>query len=62
MNNENVFDILIPVVFSISLQLGLLGTKSQELVISFRLVEGETLPQFHLIYLQVRSENFLLQD
>ena len=60
MNNDNEFDLLISVVLSMSPQLGGIGTKSQELEISFFLGEGETLKQFHLRDLQVRSEFFLL--
>ena len=39
-----------------------IGPKSQELVIYFRLCEGETIPQFHLRALQVQHEIFLLKD
>ena len=56
MNNNNGFGIIIPVVFSMYTQLGVLGPKSQDLVISFHIGEGETLPQFHLKSIQVRSE------
>ena len=62
MNNENGFDLLITVVFSVSPQLIVLRPKFQYLVISFLLGEGETLPQFHLRALHIRSEIFLLQD
>ena len=62
MNNDNGFDLLIAVVFAMSPQLGLLGPKAQDLVISFRLGEGETLAQLHLRYIQIRDEIFLLQD
>ena len=61
MNNDNGFDLLIAVEFAISTQLRGLGTKYKDIVISFRLGEVETLPQFHLRDLQIRSENFLLQ-
>ena len=62
MNNDNLFDFIISVVFaSMSPQLGVLGPKSQDLVVSFTLVEGENIPQFHLRALQIRSEIFLLQ-
>ena len=43
-------------------QLGVLRPKTQDLVISFCLCKGETIPQFHLRALHLRSENFLLQD
>ena len=61
MNNNNGFDLLIAVVFSISTQLEVLGHKAQDLVISFHLGEVETIPQLHLRYLQVRSDIFLLK-
>ena len=62
MNNDNGFDLLIYVVFSMIPQLSGRGTKSQDLVISFFLGEEETLPQFHIRALQIRSEIFLLKD
>ena len=62
MNNDNGFYLLIDVVFSVSPQLGGLVTKDQDLVISFRLGEGETISQFHLRALQIISENLLFQD
>ena len=43
-------------------QLGVIGPKYQDLVISFCLGERETIPQVHLIDLQIISEIFLLQD
>ena len=43
-------------------QLGVLGYKDEDLVISFCLVERETLPQLHLRALQARSYIFLFQD
>ena len=55
MNNYNGFDLLIYVVFSMSPQLGGRVPKAKDLVISSCLDEGETLPQFHLRYLQIRS-------
>ena len=61
MNKNNVFDLLIAVVFSISQKIGVIGTKDQYLVISFCLCEGENLPQFHLRALHIRSKIFLLQ-
>ena len=39
MNYDNAFDLLIAVVFAMGLQLVVLGTKSQDLVIPFRLGE-----------------------
>ena len=40
MNNYNVFDLLVAVVLAMSPQLGVLGPKSQDLVIPFCLGEG----------------------
>ena len=54
-NNENGLDILIGAVFATSPQLWGLGPKYQDLVIYFCLVGLETLPQFHLRDLQIRS-------
>ena len=62
MNNNHGFDLFIYVVFAISPQIGGLGPKYQDLVISFYRGEVENLPQFRLIYLQVRSDISLLQD
>ena len=62
MNNYNGFGLLIDVVFDMIPQLEGLGPKPQDLVISYCLVEGETLPKFHLRSLHIRSEMFLLQD
>ena len=63
MNNENGFDLVVVVViFAATTQLGRLVTKAQDLVISFQLGEGENIPKFHLRALQIRGENFLLQD
>ena len=62
MNNNNVFNLLIDVVFSISPKLGGLVTKAQDLLISFRLGEEENIPQFHLKALRISSEILLVQD
>ena len=62
MNSDNVFDLLIYVLFTMITQLGGLGHKVQDLVISFRLGKVKTLPQLHLRALQTRSDFFLLQD
>ena len=48
MNIDNVFDLIIYVVFAIIPQLGGLVPKYQDLVIDFSLVEGKTIPQFHI--------------
>ena len=44
MNNDNGFDLLIAVVFDMSTQIVGIGTKAQDIVISFRLGEGEDIP------------------
>ena len=62
MNIDNGFDLAVVVVFYMSPHLRGLGPKSQFLMISFRLGEGETLPQFHLRALQERGYFFLLND
>ena len=62
MNNDNLFDLIITVVFAMSTQLGGFGTKAQDFVIFFWLGEVETLTQFHIIAIHIRSEDFLLQD
>ena len=62
MNNDHGFELFISVVFATSPQLGRLGTKAQDLVMSFSLGEGGNIPQLHLRALQIRSEIFLLQD
>ena len=62
MNKDNVYDLLIAVVFAIIPQLGGLGPKSQDLVISFNIGEVETIPQLTLRAIQIGSEMFLLQD
>ena len=58
MNIDNGFDLNIAIFFATSTQLGVLGTKYQDLAISFCLGKGETIPQFHLWALQARSEIF----
>ena len=62
MNKYNVYDLLIAVVFAIIPQLGGLGPKSQDLVISLQIGEVETIPQLNLRAIQIRSEMFLLED
>ena len=61
MTIYNGFDLLIPVVFSISTRLRVLGPKYQDLVIYFRLGEVKTLPQFHLRALYIEIEIFPLK-
>ena len=58
MSIDNGFELIIAFIFSMSPQLGVLVTKSQDLVIYFRLGEGETITQLHLRSLQARSEFF----
>ena len=48
MNIDNGFDLLVAVVIAIIPQLGGLGPKAQDLVISFHLGEGVTLPRFYI--------------
>ena len=62
MHNDNYFDLLIDVVFAMSPQLGVLGPKAQDVVISFFLGEEETLPDFHLRALKIRIELYFMQD
>ena len=62
MNIDNIFDILVAFLFSMSPQLGGLGSKSQELLIYFLLGEGEPITEFYLRYFQTRSETYLLND
>ena len=62
MNKYNVFEIIIAVLFVMIPQLGRLEPKSQYLVTSFSLGEGENIPKLHLRALQIRSERLLLQD
>ena len=52
MNNDNIFDLLVAVVFSISPQLGGIESNSKFRVASFQLIGGELLPEFHLQDLQ----------
>ena len=62
MNVDNRFDFLVDVVFVMCPHLGWLGTKSQDLVISFCLGEGGTVLQIKLIDIQEIGEMFLLND
>ena len=62
MNIYNGFDLIVAVVFSMVLQLGGIGPKSQDLFISFRLGELESLPDFHLIDLQEKIEIYMLNN
>ena len=61
MHYYNGFEILIAFVFSIRPQIRGLGPKAQYLVIPFCLGEGESLPDFHLIDLAIRSELVLIR-
>ena len=62
MNIDNVFDLLFDILFAMIPQIGWLGPTYWDLVISFFLLKGETLPQFHLRSLQAQSEKNLLND
>ena len=48
MHYDNGFELLIAVVFNMSPQLWIIGSKAQDLVIPFCLGEGEYLPDFLL--------------
>ena len=60
MHYYNGFELLIAFSFSAIPQLGGIGPKAQDLVISFCLGEGESLPYFHLRDLSIRSELVLM--
>ena len=62
MNYDNGFKLLISVVFAMSHQLGVLGPKSQDLMIPFCLGEGKPLPYFHLRALITRNLLVLMRD
>ena len=62
MKNDNVFDILVVIVFDMIPQLGCIGHKYQDLVTPFQLKKGESLPYFHLWDFQARSKIYLLND
>ena len=62
MHYENLFELIIAVVFAISTQIGGLGTKAKDFVIPFHLSEEETLSYFHLRTLAIRSELVLMRD
>ena len=60
MNIDNEFDLIVAVAFSTSPQLGGIGFRSQEILISFFLGERDTLPQLKFRDIQSRSGNFLM--
>ena len=62
MHYENVFELLIAVVFYMSPQIWVIGPKAQYLVIPFWLGEGKSLPYFLLRALAIRSELVLKRD
>ena len=62
MHYDNGFELLIAFILSMIPQLGGLGSKSQDLVITFFLCEGENLTAFHLQALAVKSELILMKD
>ena len=49
MQYENGFELLIAFILSVITKLGGIGPKAQDLVIPFKLGEGEPLPDFYLI-------------
>ena len=59
INVYSGFKILVDVVFSMSTQFLLLGTKSQYLAISFHLGEGKSLQQFYIRDIYARRSFFL---
>ena len=61
MHYDNIFKPLITVIFYMSPQLVGLLPKAQDLVIPFRLGEGETLPDFHFRSLVIISELVLMR-
>ena len=62
MRHVNGFELLIAVVFNMIPQLGVLGPKSQELLIPSCLGEGESLTYFHLRALAIKIELILMRD
>ena len=62
MHYDNEFELLISVFFAMSPQLGVLGPKSQDLLIPFRLGELEALSYFRFRDLAIRSELVLMRD
>ena len=48
MNIDNGFDLLVSIFYGMIILLGGLGPKAQDLVISFHLGEGVTLPRFYI--------------
>ena len=59
MQYENGFELLIAFVLSVITKLGGIGPKAQDLVIPFKLGEGEPLPDFYLIPLAIIVELLL---
>ena len=62
MYYEDGFELLIAVVFSVIPQLGGHEPKSQYLVMTLRLGEGEPLPDFHPKDLAIISELVFMRD
>ena len=56
MQYDNGFELLIAFVFSMGPKLLGLGPKSQDILIPFYLGEGDSLTDFHLRALAIRSE------
>ena len=59
---KNRFDLLVVFVFAVSPQLGEIGPKVQDLVISFWLGEVESLPEFHPTASEARSEIYMFNN
>ena len=62
MHYENLFELIIAVIFSTIPKLGGLGPKAQDIAIPFHLCEGEPLPNFDLIALEIISKIVFMRD
>ena len=62
MQYDNGFEPLFSFIFSIRPQIGGLGPKAQDPVISFCLCEGEYLTKLHLRSLAIKDELILTKD
>ena len=62
MKNDNGFESLVLVVFSISPQFDGIGTMAQDLVTQLQLKERKSFPYFYMRYLQSRIKIYLFND
>ena len=62
MHYDNGFELLIALIFNVISQLGGLGPKSKDLVIPFCLGKLESLTEFHLISIAIKSDIILMGD